>query len=430
MSAKLRGVGQHSARPLRILYITYRFPPQATAESIQSFKFAKGLASLDHSVRVLTVRPPDSRSPFDPDLDLLRSESGLDVTETRNFVPGRLLKAALRRTVPAAVEAPDENRLWTLTGVSAGMQLCREARPDIIYSRAKSFVSHLVAMRVARRMDLPWVAHFSDPWVDNPFRNWSAAIHQANCELEREVVASATALVFVCDRSRDLVMAKYGRDAIRKCSVVPHAYVGEWYPAGASKTPSGRICLRHVGSLYGLRGVGDLVEAMDVLSTTNPGALDRISLEFVGHVGPEAARALEHYAEAGVVRFRSPVPYLASLDLAAAADCLLAFDALVDGKAQILLSKVVDYLPTRRRILAFTEPTGATARIVRVAGGAVIGPGDSAAAAAALRHAVHCTRGGSTPWSSALDEYSLPRLSRRLAAVLVGAIQEWTRRRP
>lgn len=408
---------------LRILYVSYRFPPQATAESIQSFKFAIGLSELGHEIKVLTVRPGDSRSPLDSDLELLRRESGLDVTETRSYVPGRLARGVLRRIAPAAVDAPDEHAFWVEGAVRRGREMCFEFKPDVVYSRAQSFISHVVSAKVASAADLPLVAHFSDPWVDNPFRSWTSASRARNGRLERKVLESACSVVFVSERTRDLVMGKYRPEISSKGVVIPHAYVPEWYPKPQERAADSRLCFRHIGSLYGLRGVGQLVAGLDDLASRTPELLESVRFEFIGHTGPEASAALRPYVELGVAVIRPPVTYLESLELACSADVLVLFDALVDGRALFLPSKVVDYLPTRRPILAFTDSSGLTAEVVRAADGIVVGEGtatETAMIVAELAGHVHDTRqreGG------VLGQFELSEVSRRLSTILTASVE-------
>ena len=57
---------------------------------------------------------------------------------------------------------------------------------------------------------LPWIAHFSDPWVDGPY---AAELHPVTRrkwrDNERRVMETADALIFVNEPTASLVMQKY-----------------------------------------------------------------------------------------------------------------------------------------------------------------------------------------------------------------------------
>ena len=44
-------------------------------------------------------------------------------------------------------------------------------------SFAQPWTNHLVGMRLHRDSGLPWVAHFSDPWIDSPYQQGSPSHH-------------------------------------------------------------------------------------------------------------------------------------------------------------------------------------------------------------------------------------------------------------
>ena len=59
-------------------------------------------------------------------------------------------------------------------------------------------VLDLVGLRVRRTHRLPWVAHFSDPWVDSPYLRGSSWLRRIWQRMERDVVAQADALARAC----------------------------------------------------------------------------------------------------------------------------------------------------------------------------------------------------------------------------------------
>src|SRR5690242_17982215 len=54
----------------------------------------------------------------------------------------------------------------------------RPSHEDILVTFGQPMVDHLAGLRIKKKTGTVWIAHFSDPWADNPFdpkaRDWLA----------------------------------------------------------------------------------------------------------------------------------------------------------------------------------------------------------------------------------------------------------------
>ena len=78
-------------------------------------------------------------------------------------------------------------------------QICSETerkRKESFVSFGKPMSDHLAALELKKAWDLPWLAHFADPWVDNPFRQFSDAVLEQHRCWEREVLKHCDIAVF------------------------------------------------------------------------------------------------------------------------------------------------------------------------------------------------------------------------------------------
>jgi glycosyltransferase involved in cell wall biosynthesis len=241
---------------------------------------------------------------------------------------------------------------------------------------------HLVGLRLKKRLGVPWVAHFSDPWADNPFRAGQFIANWINRRLEGRVIEAAERVVFTSAETRDLVMRKYPASWNGKCAVLPHSYDPSLYPEPAARGKT--IVVRHIGNFYGQRTPLPLLRALRMME---PGQLDDVRLELVGRVPSwlrfhPAWRALP----ADLVCCKGNVDYARSLALMVEADLLLVIDA--PGKLSVFLpSKLVDYLGARVPLMGITPP-GAAASLLRQMGGIVADPSDTRQVAAGLERAL------------------------------------------
>ena len=236
---------------------------------------------------------------------------------------------------------------------------------------------HLIGLKLKKKYHVPWVAHFSDPWTDNPFNHYGRLARRINISLERKVAGAADMLVFTSQETAELVMAKYPRAWQLKARVLPHTFDPSLYPAHTREAERDQLVIRYTGEFYGRRTPAPIVQVLRNILYTNPELLSGVRFELIGPANADALAhsGLEDLPE-GLVRIMPAVNYQESLRLAAIADGLLVIDAPAE-QSVFLPSKLVDYIGAGRPILGLTPP-GAAANLIAELGGWVAAPSDVA----------------------------------------------------
>ena len=266
--------------------------------------------------------------------------------------------------------------------------------------------AHLAARRIKQSHPrIPWLAHFSDPWVDNPFSRATGLERWLNADLERSVMEAADRILFTTPETVDLVMAKYPTSWRAKVRVIPHGFEQRLYSNSSPPPRDGRqLVARYVGNFYGDRTPAPLIGALRSVLRRRPEVAKALKVEIVGGVeNALQGSLLETGLPDGMLQLLPPVTYRESLRLMETADLLL----VIDGPAKIsvfLPSKLVDYIGAGRPIVAFSPP-GATARVIGEVGGSVANPADTDACAAALLAGFYGVSATAIP-SKARDVYS------------------------
>jgi glycosyltransferase involved in cell wall biosynthesis len=310
----------------------------------------------------------------------------------------------------------------------AARQALASAPADAIVSFAQPWTDHLIALTLTRETGLPWVAHFSDPWIDSPYFRRSGMIRRRAEAWEREVMAEATRVVFVNAYTRDRVMAKYPESWQVRADVVPQAYETapdvRAQPSMASDRPLRMI---YTGRFYdGIRTPDALLQAIAGLNTES--SLEgKIELEFVGaDMSVYAARAGRLGLDR-LVGFTGRVSPQQARARAEAADVLLVIDAADPEGSLFLPSKLVDYLPLRRPILGLTPTPGPAAELIRELGYRVAAPDDVAGITAAVRELLKAHAAGrlvaSLQHDSVAARFSIAKTTRTFARVLDQALE-------
>ncbi len=351
---------------MRLLCVTYTFPPQLTPNAIQIARALSALVQRGHAVTVVAVRPEQADYPIDQDLNGL-VETSIRVQRTGS-VEGRTLGRLLM-----AAGAPDPKVCWGPGALQAVRRLSSEEDFDAIFTFAQPFTTHVIGLRLYRTVGLPWVAYFSDPWAGNPYHRVYGPLHRTvQRALERRVVRAADKIVVVSATHAGQLAKMHGAEVQDRIALLPHAYDPQAYPPTRSRD-AGAFVVTHVGYFYGPRTPDSLLQAAARL---NPSNFLRLRLRFVGGWPPALPRRIRELGLADRVELIGSVGYAESLGWIVAADLLVVFDAPVRGVSPFLPSKLIEYLGSGRPILGITPPASETARVLHRLGLPVRNPDD------------------------------------------------------
>ena len=335
---------------MRILCVTYAFPPLHAPRAIQVARLLTALARRGHAVTVVTARPELTAYPCDPGLEALVAP-GIRVHRT-GTLEGRTLGRLL-----LAAGAPDPKALWALGALRAARGFLAGGTFDALCTFGQPFTAHLLGLRLRRAAGLPWVAHFSDPWAGNPYLAAYGPWHRrAQRVLEGRVVRAADRILVVSATHAAQLARTYGESLRDRMGVLPHAYDPEAYPPAPPRDPA-TFVVAHVGHFYGARTPEPLLRAAAGIPEGG-----RLRLRFVGGWPTALTRRVRELGLEGRAEFVGPVGYAESLRQIAAADLLVVLDAPAEAESPFLPSKLIEYLGSGRPVLGITPAAGETAR--------------------------------------------------------------------
>jgi hypothetical protein len=369
---------------MRVLAISYAFPPLIAPRSIQ---VARLLRHLDAETALVCGTAAGER--IDPTIEPCAAaelSTWVRPERTRTWLRRRMDGLAYRLNVPLWNRHPDEYRHWMPAALAGARSILQAGfAPDVIVSFGNPMTDHLIGRELARETGLPWVAHFSDPWTRNPFQRRRPMDELFNARLERSVVRAADMLLFPSRECADHVLAGHPEALRERTEVLPHSYEpAPGFDASSMRTDA-TLVIRHVGTLYAPRKISPVVNALLGVAAEAPSLLERVRFEFVGGRDPDTLNGSDmERLPAGVLAMIDPVPYAESVRLMREADGLLLLDGKWNGKGIFFPSKLADYIGAGRPILGISAP-GAAAGIIARLGGIVADVEDQAAITSGMR---------------------------------------------
>lgn len=338
-----------------ILFVSIAFPPKSDAEGLQVAKYLKYLVregAPHFKVDAVTSALPTLNMPYDASLEALRG-----VVRQTVEVPiyeNRYSNFLLRKLMPWVAAIPDPKFSFHLQARKVAREL-REA-PDLIYSRSFPLSSAMMALKLKRRYDVPWVMHLSDLWVDCPERRYGGLSKVLQEKYERTCFETADVICVTSEKTRTFYANKY-RHLGRRIEYFPNVFDLEDRMASvdtaAPARSDGRFRIVHTGSLVGQRSPVPFLKALSLL---DPAIQERLEVIFVGPVDMANMAELRKW-KLPYLSVRGPVEYKESLQIQRSADLLLLIDLPVpEPDLRVYFpSKMLDYMLSGRPILALTD---------------------------------------------------------------------------
>ena len=395
----------------RVGLVAYWYPPRQAAGALRAAALARYLPAFGWEPVVVTVRPRSSLHlpPGEPVCDdvpppalattdrawhalaaaaveALRGSDALEGLKSENAFASRRPHARAAHWIYRHwLSFPDDTWPWLVDRRSVARVFAAHG-VDAIVSTSPPPTAHLVAAAAARRLRVPWVADYRDPWSQRSVwrRAWPLAGVEAR--LERHTLSQAAHVVTVSAPIAENLRRLLGRPV----SVVPNGFdPADRDVAAIDPLPiaGDRFTLVHTGTLTNQsRDPGLLFAALHALVARGDLPIGALEVWFVGR-HPDVARrtAAQWPALAPAIHYAGAVPRATALDAQRRATVLVALgspDAAYDGDVP---TKVFEYLDARRPILAIASPESALAALLAATRGGRVAS-SSAEAEAALVH--------------------------------------------
>jgi glycosyltransferase involved in cell wall biosynthesis len=394
-----------SADAMKVLILSWYFPPSNTIGAIRVGKLAKYLMRHNVDVRVVTAREPDLSKtlPLEIPAERVTWTRAIDINRPIDVV-GNLRNRLLRRSpkpgggaAPGASSAgdgngggrgsllgrvlstvsdyylnlsnlPDRYVGWLPWAIAGARRTCRDWKPDLIYVTGPPFTAFLAGHHLSRKLGVPWIAEFRDRWADDPYfeaPDWRMALLD---RMERRVAGSASGIVTVSEPWSAFYRAKYGKPV----ATIYNGYDPQDFPlqpdppplaaSPASSSAPSDLTITYAGVLYsGRRDPSALFEALALLGPER----SRIRIEFYGS---DPGLVLPPAERAGVsdrVTVYPPVPYKQSLDIQRRSDVLLLLQWNNPREQGNVPAKLFEYFGVLRPILGIGLEDGVPARLIR-----------------------------------------------------------------
>lgn len=188
---------------MKILFVTFYFPPYNIISAVRTGKTAKILHQLGYYIKVIAGKPKhlDTSLPIEiPHNDLILTDyfSFEDLfINFRSIIKNFLCRIKSSRSSEVyniqpihkkiiynffskiydiynyVIHTPDKEIFWYFPAVSKAKELLQHWKPDIIFASARPYTSLLVGYRLSKIKNIPLVIELRDLWMDNHYEKFN-----------------------------------------------------------------------------------------------------------------------------------------------------------------------------------------------------------------------------------------------------------------
>ena len=349
-------------RPDLVLLFCYAYPPSSLPGAIRPSHFSKYLQRFGYDVKVITGTEPEA------------GRDEVTFVPDRCTGPNRKRMSGIAERVLRRLFFPyDAGLTWSTDVFNVAEALVRRNPNTVIFSTFPPLSTHFAALRLMRKYGVRWIADFRDPLAGSPSRMaWQRRSFSSRTDRTVQNIIFRHADVLIANT--DTVLDRWRNEFPEFASKMVHIWNGfddEQMLEAAPKPARGFKVLAHVGTIYSGRHPAPLLESIERLSRAGHNKVKELLVHLVGYIAWEELPRhdlFETMSAAGVLKITDAVPLADARQIMKEADYLLVLDTLFSGAGQQVPSKLYEYIPIGRPILAITTRNSPTDRILAGSG--------------------------------------------------------------
>ena len=161
--------------------------------------------------------------------------------------------------------------------------ILKQQRIDYVLSINNPVSTHLLANKIKKKFNVPWIAYLFDPWHNNPYRHYKTSFfNRMDAKNELLVATDADLILFPNKELLDSWIETYGDLVRNKVAVLPFP-VPVINPVD-TRPSNDKIIISHIGTLSKERRPVVFFDALKRLRETDPNLFEKLQVNIVGHI--------------------------------------------------------------------------------------------------------------------------------------------------
>jgi len=371
----------------KVLIITYYWPPSGGAGVQRWLKFSKYLREYGWEPIIYTPENPEApaidnslESDIPEGITVIKMPIFEPYSFYKRFVgmkPGEKVNAGFlqEKEKPGMAEGfsvwlrgnffiPDARSFWIRPSVKFLKSFLRKNPVDAIVSTGPPHSMHLIALSLHKKLNIPWLADFRDPWTGIDFYHQlklTPIADRVHHKLEKKVLSTATAVTVI---SQDMAM-EFNRITQRGYHLVTNGYDEEDITPLPQNQLDTKFTIAHIGSLNTARNPEMLWNVLAEITSQNTAFAKALEIKLVGKIDINVLKSIERNGLNDFVKRIEYMPHREVMKEIQQSQVLLLLINNTPNAKGILTGKIFEYLGSGRPILSIGPEDGDAAVILK-----------------------------------------------------------------
>lgn len=368
----------------RVLIITYYWPPSGGSGVQRWVKFSKYLPKNGWQPVIYTPENPDVpthdesllkdiaedteiiKRPILEPYSLYRKIMGRNSSVQMANLAGTGIKQSFKDKLSLFLRGnlfiPDPRVWWVQPSIRFLLKYLKEHPVDAIISTGPPHSVHLIALELSKRLHLPWMVDFRDPWTGMYYFNNLRLTECSKRKYHRQEqsVIDGASVVLTCTPA---VREDFRKRTRTPVEMVTNGFDAEDY--NITPESDGFFNLTQTGQMGADGNPVVLWRVLGGLCKTEPGMREKLRIRLIGTIDREVLETIKEYGLEENLVLRGYLTHPDAVKEQLSAELLLIPLRKNPEMAKILPGKIFEYLAARRPVLGFGQEDGVMAGLIR-----------------------------------------------------------------
>ena len=226
---------------------------------------------------------------------------------------------------------------------------------DALISTSAPYTSHLIGYRLRDFAQIPWVADFRDPWIDNFTTQYPTRLHASLAQrFEQSVITRADRTLVVSEPMREAFLKRYAGLPEDQVITLTNGYdPADFVSATPPSKRNTKFTITYTGSFYAhARSPSNFLAALKKCLDDQRIPRDNIQVVLVGNLASKINHEIHQLNLSDVIQITGYLPHQASISYLLQSDLQLLMIGSLPGSQAIFTGKIFEYLASNKPILA------------------------------------------------------------------------------
>ncbi len=371
----------------KVLVITYYWPPSGGAGVQRWLKFVKYLRNFGWEPVVYTPENPEAPA---VDESLLKDvPQNLTVLKTKIWEPYSVYKkfAGIKsgdkiktgflseKKKPSLIEKlsirirgnffiPDARKFWIKPSIKYLTKYLNENPVDAIVSTGPPHSMHMIALGLKKKLNIPWLADFRDPWTNIDFYDQlklSAKADKKHHDLEKKVLEEADIITVISET----MATDFEACVKREYSVITNGFDEDDHMSAGDVKKDSKFSLVYIGSMNKARNPVSLWKALDEILSADYDFKNDFEMKLIGQIDFSVKNDIEKYGIEKFVTYKEYIGHDEIIRIQMQAGLLLLVINKTPNAKMVVTGKLFEYMASGTPILCIGPEDGDAAKIIR-----------------------------------------------------------------